>query len=284
MKKFINRNALLLFFTMAFAISWVGILLSFGQNGLHIFQGQDVPAGIYSSQLLLIWLSMLVGPSISGIFLTATMDGKRGLKHLLRLILKWKVHIKWYGAALLVFPAILLLIFYSLSFVSERFYPAPILIPGLFVGLIGGFFEEIGWTGFAMPRLLSRFSFIKTAIILGVIHSFWHLFADYLGGVDFYKTPYLFHFLLWIIALTVLRFFIMWIYRHTQSLFLPILIHASFTGSQLILTPSILNGTESILWYAIFVAIITILLLTIIIRNLQSHPLTLHCQNAGDRI
>jgi len=269
MKKFINRNALLLFFTMAFAISWVGILLSFGQNGLHIFQGQDVLAGIYSSQLLLIWLSMLVGPSISGIFLTATMDGKRGLKHLLRLILKWKVHIKWYGAALLVFPAILLLIFYSLSFVSERFYPAPILIPGLFVGLIGGFFEEIGWTGFAMPRLLSRFSFIKTAIILGVIHSFWHLFADYLGGVDFYKTLYLFHFLLWIIALTVLRFFIMWIYRHTQSLFLPILIHASFTGSQLILTPSILNGTESILWYAIFVVIITILLLTTIIKNLH---------------
>jgi len=269
MKKFINRNALLLFFTMAFAISWVGILLSFGQNGLHIFQGQDVLAGIYSSQLLLIWLSMLVGPSISGIFLTATMDGKRGLKHLLRLILKWKVHIKWYGAALLVFPAILLLIFYSLSFVSERFYPAPILIPGLFVGLIGGFFEEIGWTGFAMPRLLSRFSFIKTAIILGVIHSFWHLFADYLGGVDFYKTLYLFHFLLWIIALTVLRFFIMWIYHHTQSLFLPILIHASFTGSQLILTPSILNGTESILWYAIFVVIITILLLTTIIKNLH---------------
>ena len=269
MKEFINRNALLLFFTMAFTISWVGIFLSFGQNGLHIFQGQDVLAGIYSSQLLLIWLSMLVGPSISGIFLTATMDGKRGLKHLLRLILKWKVHIKWYGAALLVFPAILLLIFYSLSFVSERFYPAPILIPGLFVGLIGGFFEEIGWTGFAMPRLLSRFSFIKTAIILGVIHSFWHLFADYLGGVDFYKTLYLFHFLLWIIALTVLRFFIMWIYRHTQSLFLPILIHASFTGSQLILTPSILNGTESILWYAIFVVIITILLLTTIIKNLH---------------
>jgi membrane protease YdiL (CAAX protease family) len=273
MKEFINRNALLSFFTMAFAISWVGILLSFGQNGLHIFQGQDVLAGKYSSQLILIWLSMLVGPSISGIFLTATMDGKRGLKHLLRLILKWKVHIKWYGAALLVFPAILLLIFYSLSFVSERFYPAPTLIPGLFVGLIGGFFEEIGWTGFATPRLLSRFSFIKTAIILGVIHSFWHLFADYLGGVDFYKTLYLFHFFLWIIALTVLRSFIIWIYNHTGNLLLPLLTHAGFTGSQLILTPSILNATESILWYAIFVVIITILLLTIIIRNLQSQQI-----------
>jgi hypothetical protein len=121
MKKLINRHALLLFFTMAFAISWVGILLSFGRKGLHIFQGQDVLAGKYSSQLILIWLSMLVGPAISGIFLTATIDGKRGLKHLLRLILKWKVPIKWYCAALLVFPAILLLIFYSLSFVLRDF-------------------------------------------------------------------------------------------------------------------------------------------------------------------
>jgi membrane protease YdiL (CAAX protease family) len=270
MKKFINRNALLLFFTMAFAISWVGILLSFGQTGVHIFQGQDVLAGKYSSQLILIWLSMLAGPSISGIFLTATIDGNRGLKHLLRLILKWKVHIKWYCTALQVFPAILLLIFYSLSFGSERFYPAPILIPGLFVGLIGGFFEEIGWTGFATPRLLSRFSFIKTAIILGVIHSFWHLFADYLGGADFYKRLYLFHFFLWIIALTVLRFFIIWIYNHTGNLLLPILTHASFTGSQLILTPSTLKGAETILWYAIFVVVLTILVLTIIIRKLKS--------------
>ena len=255
---------------MAFAISWVGILLSFGQNGLHIFQGQDVLAGKYSSQLILIWLSMLAGPSLSGIFLTATIDGKRGLKLLLRLILKWKVHIKWYCAALLVFPAILLLIFYSLSFVSGRFYPAPLLIPGLFVGFLSGCLEEIGWTGFATPRLLSRFSFIKSAIILGVLHATWHLFADYLGGADFYKTLYLFHFFLWVIALTVLRFFIMWIYHRTQSLLLPILVHASFTGSQLIITPSRLNATESILWYAIFVVIISILLLTIIIKNLQS--------------
>ena len=282
MKEFINRNALLLFFTMAFTISWVGIFLSFGQNGLHIFQGQDVLAGEYSRQLIWIWLFMLAGPAISGIFFIATVDGKRGLKYLLRLIVKWKVPIKWYCAAILLFPAILLLIFYSLSFISERFYPTPLLIPGLFVGLIGGFFEEIGWTGFATPKLLSRFSFMKTAIILGVIHSFWHLFADYLGGFDFYKTLYIFHFFLWIIALTALRFFIIWIYNHTGSLLLALLTHASFTGSQLILTPSRLNGTETILWYAVFVIILTILVLTMIKRNLPSQKdTTLRQLNMG---
>lgn len=267
MKKFITRNSLLFFFTLTFVISWAGIILSFGQEGLHIFHAEHVLSGEYSRQLILIWVSMILGPAICGVFFTVTIDSKRGLKQLLRLMVKWKVHIKWYCAAILIFPATLLLIFFSLSFFSANFYPSPLLIPGLFVGLIGGFLEEIGWTGFAMPKLLLKYSFIKTGIILGIIHSFWHLFADYLGGIDLYKTLYSFHFFLWVIALTALRFFIIWIYNYTGSLLLSILTHSSFTGSQLILTPSTLNGAESILWYVVFVAILTILVLTISIRN-----------------
>ena len=258
-----------MFFTITFAISWTGVFLSFGQEGLRIFQAEHVLAGEYSRQLILIWLSLIAGPVICGVFFTAILDGKRGLKHLFRLIVKWKVHIRWYCAAIMLFPAILLLIFFSLSFVSTRFYLSPLLVPGLLVGLIGGFFEEIGWTGFATPKLLLKFGFIKTGIILGIIHSFWHLFADYLGSVDLYKTLYYFHFFLWIIALTALRFFIIWIYKHTRSLLLPIIAHASFTGSQLILTPSSLNGAETVLWYSFFVVVLTILALVIIIKDLK---------------
>jgi membrane protease YdiL (CAAX protease family) len=273
MKKFITRNSLFLFFTITYAISWTGIFSSFGQDGPRIFQAEHVLAGEYSRQLILIWLSMLAGPAICGVFFSAIIDGKRGLKHLFSLMVKWKVQFKWYCAAILVFPAILLLIFFSLSFVSAKFYPSLLIIPGLFVGLIGGFFEEIGWTGFATPKPLLKFGFIKTGIILGVIHSFWHLFADYLGGVDLYKTLYFFHFFLWIIALTALRFFIMWIYSHTRSLLLPVLAHASFTGSQLILTPSSLNAAETILWYSVFVVVLTILVLIIVIRKLKLQKL-----------
>lgn len=275
MKKFISYNSLFLFFITAFAISWMGILLSFGQDSPHLFQGENVLAGEYSRQLILIWISMLAGPTISGIFFTAIIDGSQGLKHLLRLIVKWKVHIKWYCAAILLFPATLLLIFLSLSFFSAKFNPSSVLIPGLVIGLIGGFFEEIGWTGFALPGLALRFGFIKTAIILGIIHSFWHFFADYLGGVDFYQELYFFHFFLWIIALTALRFLIIWIYKHTGSLLLALLTHASFTGSQLILTPSSLNGTETVLWYLIFAVVLMVLVLVIIISD---HKLPNHLQ------
>lgn len=269
MKQFITRNSLLLFFIMAFGISWIGIRLSFGQEGLHTFQAENVLSGDFSRQMILIWISMLAGPSIGGIFFATIIDGKQGLKHLLGLLVKWRVHIKWYCAAIFLFPAILLLVFFSLSFLSVKFHPASLLIPGLVGGLIGGFFEEIGWTGFALPKLLLRFGFFKTGILLGVIHSFWHFFADYLGGVDFYKALYFFHLFLWIIALTALRFFILWIYNHTGSLLLSMLTHASFTGSQFILTPSKLNGPETILWYSVFVVVLTVLLLAIITSNLK---------------
>jgi membrane protease YdiL (CAAX protease family) len=267
MKNFIRQHSLVLFFTSSFAISWIGILLSFGEESIHLFRGENVLAGEYSNQLILIWLSMLAGPGISGIFFTLMTKGNQGLKQLFGLLLKRRIHIKWYVVALLLFPVILLSVFYGLSLFSAKFYPAAALMPGLMVGLIGSFFEEIGWTGFAMRNLATRVGFMKTAVILGIVHSFWHLPADYLGSDDFYKELYFFHFILWIIALTVLRFVVIWIYKHTGSLLLAVLTHASFTGSQLMLTPPFLSGPETMLWYVIFVVALIVLASVIIIRD-----------------
>jgi membrane protease YdiL (CAAX protease family) len=269
MRKFISNYSLLFFFITAYAISWIGIILSFGKDSIHLFNGENVLAGEYSRQLILIWIAMLAGPFLSGIIFSIITEGNQGLKQLLEVIVKWRVSIKWYIIAILLFPATLLFIFLFLSIVSGKFYPSPVLIPGLVVGLVGGFFEEIGWTGFALRKFPLRFGFIKTAIVLGIIHSFWHFFADYLGGVDFYKELYFFHFFLWIVALTALRFIIIWIYRHTGSLLLALLTHASFTGSQLILTPSQLNGKETVLWYSIFVAVLIVLVIVIVLIDMK---------------
>lgn len=223
--------------------------------------------------MLFIWIAMLAGPAIGGTIFTWMGEGREGLKKLFASSVRWRVNGKWYVAALFIFPALLFLIFYTLSFLLANYSPASLVGPGIAAGLIGGYFEELGWTGFATPRMLQRFAFLKTGLILGFLHATWHLFSDYLGSAGFYNNLYAVHFLLWILALVALRFIILFIYQHTHSLLLAQLTHASFTGSQIIFTPAGLTSTETILWYALFTAVLVALAVVIIMRERKNESI-----------
>jgi membrane protease YdiL (CAAX protease family) len=265
-KSFIRLNSLVFFFILAYSISWTGIFLALGPGGFQIFSGEKVLSQGLSAQLIFIWVSMLAGPTIACLLLTSLVDGKEGLKKLFLSIIHWKVHIKWYAAALLLIPAVLVTTLYALSFISPKFSPNFSLGMGMAIGLIGGFFEEVGWTGFALPRLQSKFTPFVSAIILGFIHTIWHFMADYLGGIAFYKEIYFLHFLLWIIALIAFRILAVWIYNQTHSLLLATLTHSGFTGSQLVFGP-IVTGEETIVWYSVFMVALCTIAAIIILKN-----------------
>jgi len=267
MKKLIQKHVLMTYFILAYFISWGGILLSFGADGIRVFQGENVLTEGFSRQLLFIWLAMLAGPSIAGILLTRIVDGRKGLQKLFASIINWNVHIKWYAAALLIVPLILWIVFFSLSLVVPKFFPASLFGFGITVGLIGGFFEEIGWTGFALPKLQQRYSSFKAAVILGVLHTFWHLLSDSLGSINLYKELYVLHFFLWILALTAFRVLAVWIYNHTGSILLAQLAHAGFTGGQIMLTPPGLSSVENVTWYAIFTILLCIMACIILYKD-----------------
>ena len=72
-------------------------------------------------------------------------------------------------------------------------------------GLSAGFFEELGWTGFTTPKLMAWHSVLAAGILLGVIHTLWHLKPDFWGGMAPYGGLYVPHFLLWLVALTAYR-------------------------------------------------------------------------------
>ena len=255
------------YFVLAYVIAWGGILLSFWPKSFSIYQGESVLAQGLSGQMMIVWLAMLAGPSVAGLLTTWLVDGRDGLKKLLSRFLTWRVAFKWYAAALFIFPALLLIIFYSLSIISPVFLPSSALILGLVAGLIGGSIEELGWTGFALPKLQLKFNPLVAGIVLGVIHIFWHLLADLWGGVAVYKEYYVLHFLLWILCLTGFRLIVVWIYNKTQSLWLAQLTHASFTGSQLALSPTALSVEQGLVWYALFAAAIWVVAIVIIVRK-----------------
>lgn len=123
---------------------------------------------------------------------------------------------------------------------------------GIAFGLGAGFLEEIGWTGFALPRLLSRHSTLMAGLLLGAIWGGWHVLADYWGASVQFGSLWLPRIVLWVAALTAYRVLMVWVYQHADgSLLVSQLMHASFTGSQAILVPT-LAPVEHFVWYGPF--------------------------------
>jgi membrane protease YdiL (CAAX protease family) len=100
----------------------------------------------------------------------AAAEGKTGLKDLLGRILRWRVGLRWYVIALGL-PAVLALVTAGLHLLFGAPTPVQlgqlsILEPILFVLVLG---EEIGWRGYALPRLLATRSMLSASLILGVL-------------------------------------------------------------------------------------------------------------------
>ena len=245
-----RRRALLSYFLVAFGIAWTGVLLVAARTGL------PAPRGVLGSRLL-VFLAMLAGPSIASLGLTALIAGVPGVRDLTAGLGRWRVGAGWY-ATLLIAPGLLALILGALSLTSPAYFP-PVLrgasagstvAVALVGGLGAGFFEELGWTGFATPRLLERYRWPRAGLLLGVVHATWHGLADYWGGVA-YGSLWGLHFLEWVVALTAFRMLVTWVYAHARSLLLGALLHFSFTGSQLLLWPAA-DPREELVWYGLF--------------------------------
>lgn len=114
--------------------------------------------------------------------MTAIEDGSAGLKLMLRRMLIWRVGIGyWLLAILFLVPAFLLgsvvnPIFNGNPISFTNMQPAFDILP-LFIGffIVAGLGQELGWTGFLIPRLQARFSALTSSIIRALLVGIWHL-------------------------------------------------------------------------------------------------------------
>lgn len=142
-----------------------------------------------------IYLQVLVPwtPNISAILLVIFyLKEKSGVHRLASGCKKWRVSPKWY---LLAFSPIFI------YFLSAGIYhaiggipPGPDLIPTLgfsfpvlaiiaiFTGATG---EELGWRGFALPRLQRHNSALISSLILGFYWGIWHISSWIIAWVPF---------------------------------------------------------------------------------------------------
>ncbi|HET9487232.1 MAG TPA: CPBP family intramembrane glutamic endopeptidase [Chryseosolibacter sp.] len=266
MKALIRRYPLVTYFALAYSIAWGPIFLINYFAPDDVFQGEGVLSEGIRGPVLLMWLAMIIAPPVAGLLMTAIVEGKTGLKKLFQSMVRWKVNPRWY-LSLLIFPALLVPILYALVAVSPNYTPGLMVVGGIVAGFVGGSLEEVGWTGFALKRLQLKYTPFFASVILGFVHTLWHFYPDYLGGIDFYEEFYFLHFLLWIVGLIAFRFIAVWIYNHANSLLLAQLAHASFTGSQLVFGPPSVTAEQSVLWYALFITGLCVVAAVIIVSD-----------------
>jgi membrane protease YdiL (CAAX protease family) len=178
-------------------------------------------------------------PSLVGILLTALFSGKSGLFALFRRLFQVRVPLIWYAFVLLYLPVLQLVTLGVPTLLGLATIAFAFPVVGVFGSFVSGFGEELGWRGFALPRMQARQSALAASLLLGVLWGLWHLpLAIAQGGplTAACLVQFIF-FLLHVIAYAVL---FTWVYNNTKgSLFLLVLFHTvgDFAGWT-ILTPS----------------------------------------------
>jgi uncharacterized protein len=207
LKLLVRRHPLAIFFVLTFAISWLPSLITFMIPGFSM-------------------LIFAAGPSVAA-FIVAAIEGKTALQELWSRVVRWRVGWGWYAVALLS-PLPFYLAAVGLNTMLGA--PAPtavqwaawpslftILASFLFIPLLGSW-EEGGWRGYALPKLLVGRSALMASLILGVVWTLWHLPLFVSGQTD------------WLLGLMVLPLSIIftWLFNHTSgSVLIAFLFHSA---------------------------------------------------------
>lgn len=242
MPRTVARDSLPAFFALTFAVTEACFIAAAAWARDHPL-GVGPEPGINALLLLGIFT-----PALVALGLTARAEGRAGVQALLGRMFRWEVGARWYVFAVGYFAAVKLTValLHRVAYGAwPRFGDTPwylMLGATVFSTVVGGQSgEELGWRGFALPRLAARFGLGGASVILGVIWACWHLPLFFLKGADTYLQSFPMY-LAQVIALSVT---IAWLYWRTNgSLLLTMLMHAAINNTKDIVPSAVVTATN----------------------------------------
>jgi membrane protease YdiL (CAAX protease family) len=220
------------FVLLAYALTWFGSAVVFSGR-LDAFG----PAFLAARTLLLLLGSF--APSVAAVGITASEEGVPGLRALLRGLIHWHVAPRWYVLAILYPFAILSSVEIAHRGIAGAWLP---LRAPLWFAIAGSTIlrnvvrasEEVGWRGYALPRLTERFGLRKASLILGPIWALWHLPAFFIPG----RGAYVQTLPTFVLEVTALSVVFAWLYAKSDGSLLPvILMHSAIDEVFSVLLP-----------------------------------------------
>jgi membrane protease YdiL (CAAX protease family) len=264
-----REHPLFFYFLMAYAISWI-LLIPSVLSAWGILQGD----------FTLIFALHTFGPALAALIMTGIIEGRAGIQSLRRRVQQWRAGRQWYLFILIGIPALLLLGIIIQPGALEGFkgltpallvsYPVTFVAVWFLGGPLG---EEIGWRGFALPRMQPLYGALRGALLLGILWALWHLpefWMPTMGGGPGAGLAglALTNLLMFILAVLAVSIIFTWIFNHTRgSIFIAITAHASVDTPQATLAPLFPALTYSVLLMASFLSFgVTALLIVIATR------------------
>lgn len=256
------------FFALTLTITYsIGLPVAAASHGLLPI---NIPTSIGA---LIMWV-----PAFVAIVLSGLQSGRSGLRQLLGKLFYWRVGILWYLVALLTPAAIALsaLGLHAILGGTLPRFPAPlpeefrqggaptlavyVLLPIFFV--LGSMGEEIGWRGYALPRLQVTYSALTASLLIGAVWAVWHLPLFLTSGATQSHIP-MGWYLPYALAVAIL---FTWLYNNTNgSLLIATLFHAAIQATSVFIPilPAA-AGNEQLYVLSIIITVVAALLVVLI--------------------
>ena len=248
----VGRITLVGFFLLTFALTWTAWLApaALGAPGNSGFFGLGGP----------VFLLGVFAPAFVALALTAYSEGRTGVARLLARIGRWHAgaHLYLFAISYMAATKLFAALIHRMAMGAWPSFgdtPLPLMLGAILVSTWAQAGEEVGWRGYALPRLATHLGLGGASVLLGVIWALWHLPLFFLhgSGSDGQSFP------IYLLHVTALSVAMSWLYWKTEgSLLLVMLMHASVNNTTGIVPAAAPNAVAPMSFEGTVVAWVTV--------------------------